>query len=251
MNTIDSSEYIGTFQALAKAILGDTYDERSLGNSTSSNTEEFLGLFGVDQLCSDLELPRDFLHKLLACDDWTLVLRLIALIEAALTHAITINLNRDELKEHFAYLELANTRIGKVAIAYRLDIINKDEKRFICKLAEIRNYFTHDVRNATTDLKVFLRRVSAADLKGYEKAFRLGYDGQRGLKLQPEPGKYDRRELVKGVAAGVFPEVPKLAIWFCALECLGSIYGVTKRNQLINQKDKLIGELIDNILLEK
>jgi hypothetical protein len=53
-------------------------------------------------------------------DDWSFVIKVHALVEAALTHAITATVAREELKDFCGALAIGDTKRGKLALAHRL-----------------------------------------------------------------------------------------------------------------------------------
>jgi len=62
-----------------------------------------------------------------------------ALMEAAVTHLLAERLGDAKLEEVFSFTEFANPRSGKLAFAKALGLLESDERRFLQRLAELRN----------------------------------------------------------------------------------------------------------------
>jgi hypothetical protein len=106
----------------------------------------------VQQLIAEIGLPAEFLPALSSDSDWTFLIKLHALIEAAVTHALVVHSGKDEAREVFANLELSSTKTGKLAFSkVFLDLLPED-RRFIRSFSELRIILVHDVRNVTFTL---------------------------------------------------------------------------------------------------
>lgn len=63
-----------------------------------------------------LGLTGGYLKTLLLESDWAFVVKMHALVEAAVAHVLTLELRRPELEPIFARLELANPATGKICV---------------------------------------------------------------------------------------------------------------------------------------
>src|SRR5680860_351259 len=99
----------------------------------------------VSELERLLGLPNGFYNNLLSEDDWSFVIKLSALFEAASGQALAAKLQHPEIESALSYLEQANPKYGKVTLMLQLDIINKEQSSFLTKLAELRNKLIHNV----------------------------------------------------------------------------------------------------------
>jgi hypothetical protein len=79
--------------------------------------------------------------------DWTLIVKLHAMVETALNTAIAAHFKEPALERIIAKLDTSNMATGKVAFAKALDAISKPSATFIQKLSELRNHCVHDIRN--------------------------------------------------------------------------------------------------------
>jgi hypothetical protein len=118
-----------------------------------------------------LGLPEGFWERLSEEDDWSCVVKLNALIEAACTHALIARLRCPELSEQLSYLELAGTKCGKTAFLSALGCLTKQQITFIRKLAELRNDLVHNVANASFSFPAWLESTEAGRRREFIKAF--------------------------------------------------------------------------------
>lgn len=120
-----------------------------------------------------LGLPEGFWARLSDEDDWSCVVKLNALIEAACTHALIARLRCPEIAEPLGYLELAGSKSGKTAFLSALGCITKQQVTFIRKLAELRNDLVHNIANASFEFGTHLDGMEGGRRREFVKA--LGY----------------------------------------------------------------------------
>lgn len=83
-------------------------------------------------------------------DDWSFIIKLQALIEAAVTHLITVEINREPLQEVFARMEMGDGhQRGKLFIAKQLDLFDAEVIGFFRTIGQIRNRFAHNVTDVS------------------------------------------------------------------------------------------------------
>lgn len=95
-----------------------------------------------------LGIPKGFYARQLKEDDWSFVIKLNALFEAACAHALVTRLGAPELIDQFARLEVADRDRGKVKFLSTLGSISDEQAAFLRRLAELRNALavvSHDV----------------------------------------------------------------------------------------------------------
>ena len=102
----------------------------------------------VLELESKVGVKQGFFAALLDEDDWSFVIKLHALFEAACTHLLLFHFKEPDLAEVVSRLELSNKTTGKLAFLSRLELLGKEGRRLISTLSELRNNLVHDVRNA-------------------------------------------------------------------------------------------------------
>lgn len=180
-------------------------------NKTTQAVEETLRSLGV---------ARSFFDDLLTKgDDWTFIIKIHALVEAALTHLIVAELERPELADIIAKLETSDTRTGKVAFVKALKLLDDHHRRFVRALSELRNGLVHDVRNTSfsfTEPAPSLERRQSADIR--RKAEKCVETASGYFKESFELGGHraTRKEFAK--------ENPRLVIYFATFFTLGNIY---------------------------
>jgi hypothetical protein len=182
---------------------------------------------GILELESKLGVPQNFFRSLNDVDDWSFVIKLHALFEAACTHLLLFHFKEPELTDVFSRLELSNKTTGKIAFLGKIGLLGKENRRFISTLSELRNSLVHDVRNAEFSLTAMAASRDTAELKNlavafspfethirtfpYDPKMKLGYD----TPLQNQaavPNVIDR-----------FKADPKYHIWIGAYSVLTSI----------------------------
>lgn len=116
---------------------------------------------GINELEKEIGIPPGFLASLLndGSDDWSFVIKLHTVAEAALTHLLTAALRREELADLFASLPMSDSKRGKIAIAARLNLIDRNRAAFFRALGRIRNRFAHDVKNVGLRIEDFARSL--------------------------------------------------------------------------------------------
>lgn len=102
---------------------------------------------GVDKSFLEGEMPKD---------DWTLIIRLHALIEAALTNSIVKEFRSPKIKKIIEKLDTSNQSTGKLAFAGALSILDEKAIKYVVLLSELRNLCAHHARNFYLDLKTHL-----------------------------------------------------------------------------------------------
>src|SRR5882672_547760 len=107
-----------------------------------------------------------FVNLLLKEDDWSFVIKLHALVEAAVAHTLAATCG-EKLLDVFSRLELGSSTIGKLAFAKALDLLDEGERKFIRRLSEIRNSFAHDVRQAGRTLADYVSKLDKNQLKSF------------------------------------------------------------------------------------
>jgi hypothetical protein len=124
----------------------------------------------------ELRLPRGFVKCLLDEDDWSFVIKLHALFEAALTHAIVHKLGVEALRDVFAQTELSDRKTGKVAFARALELLDKKERRFISELSELRNTLVHDIESVGFKYSKYVEGLDDQQRQAFVEAFAFSHE---------------------------------------------------------------------------
>jgi hypothetical protein len=153
-----------------------------------------------------------FFVALLKEDDWSFVIKLHALVEAAITHLLVVASGNERLGNVYALLELSDNRKGKLAFVRGLDLLNSKYRHLIKTLSEVRNKLVHDVKNVGITLDEFVKQLDEQQSKNFVKAVMLDFD------FNIEIGGKDipiRQFIV---------ENPKFGIWMAVMNLFGDIY---------------------------
>jgi len=94
-----------------------------------------------------LKVEQGFFERLLKeKNDWSFIIKLHSLVEAAVSHYLSIKIGNDKLEGVFQRLPLSATNGGKIDFLKSLDLL-KEHKSFIVLLSRIRNDYVHVVSN--------------------------------------------------------------------------------------------------------
>lgn len=111
-----------------------------------------------------------FFRKLIDEDDWTVIIKLHALLESVLSHALADALKHPELISLFAELPMSDARFGKVKFLRELNLIADEHMKFIYRLSQLRNEMAHDARNVTFSLKDYVGKMQPNEIKAFFNA---------------------------------------------------------------------------------
>lgn len=145
--------------------------------------------------------------------DWSFVIKLHAIFEAAVAFCLAEELGRRELVDVFTYTELSRDKTGKVAIADALGLFTKRERRFLRSLSELRNRLVHDVSNTRFSFETHLSEMTPEQRSAFYQRFELDIE-QDYVEVGDE--KVPREE--------VFLQHPRFGIWVCAMVLLEYLY---------------------------
>lgn len=139
-------------------------------------------------------------------NDWSFIIKVHALIEAAISHLLTEHLRKPELADLFSRLDISNKVTGKAAFVKALGLLGEPERRFISSMSELRNKLVHDVRNVNFDLSEYVETANPRDQELFLKNFNL---------LSTE---------VTDDVRNLFLYDPRQALWYAAMAFLGIVY---------------------------
>ena len=203
----------------------------------------------VDQLCVELGITPEFYKKIHTEDDWSFIIKLHAIIEAAITHLLTkthtlaFSIHEIEkydefsLSEAFTKLPLGDKRSGKAVLCKALGIIEPYQEHFINQLSLIRNRFAHDLKSVDSKLEAYLSKLDSNQMKNFIDGFGL-LDIDH---LKNTTGKdFTIESFVK--------QNPKISIWLSSFVVLSEIAFCLKsfhlRRDGINLKEKFANEFL-------
>ena len=159
-----------------------------------------------------LGLPTGFYQNLIKEDDWSFVIKLSALFEAACTHILATKLRAPELESAFSYLEQANTKYGKIVLLKELGAINEYQYRFLNNLATLRNSLAHSIKNVSFTFDEYTKTLDKNQKKSFISSYAYNCNDEPELKGKKIP----KDEFILSNA--------KEMIWFTASDILGCLY---------------------------
>jgi hypothetical protein len=160
-------------------------------------------------------------------DDWTFIIKVHALIEAALTHLLAIAVGGGELQDRSESLPM--TRGIGLAVEHRL--LDPGRATFLRALGRIRNAFVHDVRRVSLRIEDFVKSLDPIEQPQFWR------DLMRGYTLEPMINDSGRLIPTEEFVA----TRPRFAIWISSMSALSLIY----RTKTLDQagRDKLFSAL--------
>ena len=107
-------------------------------------------------LTGRLGLSARFINGILETDDeWTLVIKLHAMVESALNEVLMARFKVPELEKVIARLETGDPERGKIAFAQKFGWITDRQRTFLRFFSTLRNFLVHDAKNFEFSLKTY------------------------------------------------------------------------------------------------
>ncbi|HEX4976128.1 MAG TPA: hypothetical protein VFV48_09625 [Pseudomonadales bacterium] len=134
----------------------------------------------------------DFMSRLDNDDDWSFVIKVQALIEAAVTEAVIAKVGEGAIQGIVERLPLADKQVGKLALAKQLNLMSKEQLRFVRRMAELRNRLAHRVQDLNFNLSEYVDALDQSQLRDWKESvawFAIGRDDPQpwlqGAKEKP------------------------------------------------------------------
>jgi hypothetical protein len=202
---------------------------------STKTIEELADSRGVVELQNKLKLPPDFFKKLLDEDDWSFVIKLHALIEAACSDLLLHRLNEPGLRNIVSRLELSNKSFGKLAFIKELELLGDESRRYISSLSEWRNNFVHNIQNCSASLSVLVSKMEGGAVKKFAQDFAPHEMSAQKFARIRLPGSPE--SLAKAVDNNTLMERakkdPKVYIWLGAYTVLASMVDIYDYSEYI------------------
>lgn len=179
-----------------------------------------------------LGLPRGFLFDIVLGDDWSLVIKGHALIEATVTHLLAESID-PRLRNVFTRLALSNAKTGKIECAEAVALIDQRQRRFIVKFSELRNRLVHDVANVSFDFEKHIAGLDHSQRTAFADALTWYSD------------ETDRAASISSALAQ-----PKLALWVATLLFIGKALTAVNHAQAIRALRELRRRRLDEFKLK-
>lgn len=166
----------------------------------------------IEELEKHLSLPTGFYLRLHLEEDWSFIIKLNALIEAACTHALVARLHAPELVESFASIDLGNSKHGKITMLRKLKALTTEQVSVLQLLYELRNIVAHDVSKVSFTFEAYLTEIEKDKRKKFIKV--AGHGVADNITIESK--QIGREQFVL--------ENPKLALWLTIAEIISCLY---------------------------
>jgi hypothetical protein len=123
----------------------------------------------IQDIRSGAEKCASFLEKLDQDNDWAYLIKVQALIEASITEAIIARLGDERIRRLVERLPLADTEIGKIALAKDLDLLDSSQRKFVRRLASLRNNLAHRVDHVDFTFATYLSGLNAPQVDEWRR----------------------------------------------------------------------------------
>jgi len=189
----------------------------------------------VSELEIILGLPDGFYDNLLKEDDWSFMVKLSALFEAASGQALSAKLQHPEIESELSCLDQANPQYGKVTLMLKLNMITKEQSVFLTKLAEFRNKLVHNISEVNFKWDSYISCLDTNQKKSFAKVF--GHGIHETFKVKNV--LFNRTNFTL--------ENPKMAIWLTANEILACLHADIRNSKDIQKINGISQRLIQKI----
>lgn len=186
--------------------VGEGNHNKSSGSILSFDLFANLKLFELR-----LGVPENFYRDLLHEDDWSFVIKLNALFEAACTHILATRMHAPALEESLANLDLLHSKYGKVALLRKLGALTSEQGTVLRNLAELRNSLAHNIHNVAFSFEKYVAGLDKQQLDNLIRNFGHGVADE----LRIGDKTIQRRQFIH--------ENPKIALWLTSVEILGCL----------------------------
>jgi hypothetical protein len=187
---------------------------------------------GIHLLEKKMGLDPGFFASLYDEDDWSFVIKLHALLEAACTHLLMFHFNEPDLSNVFAQLELSNKTVGKIVFLGKTGLLSKEYRRFVSALSELRNNLVHDIRNSKFSLLQFVQSLDSNATKNFAISFSPFESSIRSLPEIPQKADDKRMHMKDAISLSEMIQRattnPKLHIWLGAHATIVQIIDMEK-----------------------
>lgn len=118
-------------------------------------------------------LPIGFIEHLLAEDDWSFVIKINVLVEAACNNILLYHFKEPDISGPLSFLELADPRKGKIVFLKKLGLISSGHSKMIAQLGKLRNDFAHKISDIHKTLEDKFNGFDKNQKKNFLEAFPL------------------------------------------------------------------------------
>lgn len=177
----------------------------------------------ISKIEEDLNIPKGFFNQLLReGDDWSFIIKIHSLLEAATAYHLMNEINKNGLNSVLIDLEMNQ----KIDFIEALNTFDKKCRKYLKNLSKLRNKIVHDIKMIKFNLKDYVKNQDKNQLKEFVDAFSLGIKDE----IKTTKGIVKKTEIVKSN--------PRESIW---LGCLYLLEGIYCYKMVAGEKRKLEG----------
>lgn len=122
----------------------------------------------LNELFAAIDEQKGFLSALHSGDDWSLVIKAQALVEGAITQAILSHIGDQRLLRIVEAMPLIGDEVSKLALTKDLDILTSPQRRFVKKMASIRNRLAHRTDQVSFSFDSHISELTKDQLKDWQ-----------------------------------------------------------------------------------
>lgn len=101
----------------------------------------------VEALIESLKTKNAKIGNLSDGDDWSFVIKVQTLIESTITNALLAKIGEDGLSKTLQVMPLVGDQVSKLSLSKDLEITTSAQRRFITRMASLRNQLAHDPKH--------------------------------------------------------------------------------------------------------
>jgi len=179
-----------------------------------------------------------YLDDLTTDSDWSFVIKAQALVESITTNAILANIGDNRLRKTVEVMPLVGEEASKLAIAKSLGLLTKAQRRFIKKLASLRNKLAHRADCADFTFDEFFGGFNDGDKRDWQESV-TWFANTKELKEKWKHIAIDDPR--NTIYVGIF-----ILVWLLELDGFKTQYMRKLDETASNVTSELLSQLIEN-----
>ncbi len=181
----------------------------------------------------EMGIHKGFFNSLEKEDDWSFIIKTHAFMEALLSRVLAEALGRAELLTVFSQVEMSNAKSGKLAFAESLSLLDKQQRKMLRMLSELRNLCAHDITYVDFNLIDHVKKMDKQQREGFFNAFNY-FASREDLE--------QRHHIVDEI----IQQSPKAAIWLSMMHFTGLMYW-KRENARLETMNKLLRAEVEKL----
>jgi len=124
----------------------------------------------VNGLIESLKDRNAFMRKLSDGDDWSFVIKAQTLIEAAVTQAVISQIGDERIKKTIELMPLVGDEVSKLGLSKSFGLLTAEQRRFVKKMASLRNNLAHRPENVDFEFKNFISSLEKSAIRDWQES---------------------------------------------------------------------------------